>query len=124
MTQNNKREVGALYEQLAGQYLEQQGYKILQYNYRCPIGEIDIIAREEEYLVFCEVKYRKTAKQGMPQEAVTIKKQKTISKCAQYYLMKHPFGMTSVRFDVVAIDGSKNQGETVTLIRNAFDFIR
>ena len=51
----NQRSVGARYEQVAGKYLEQQGYQILQYNYRCRQGEIDIIARDGEYLVFCEV---------------------------------------------------------------------
>lgn len=54
----NQRSVGARYEQIAGKYLEQQGYQILQYNYHCRQGEIDIIARDGEYLVFCEVKYR------------------------------------------------------------------
>ena len=54
----NQRSVGARYEQVAGKYLEEQGYQILQYNYHCRQGEIDIIARDGEYLVFCDVKYR------------------------------------------------------------------
>ena len=49
---------GAEYEQKAGAYLEEQGYEILEYNFRCRAGEIDIVARDGEYLVFCEVKYR------------------------------------------------------------------
>ena len=52
----NQRRTGAIYEQKAGAYLESQGYEILEYNYRCRSGEIDIIARDGEYLVFCEVK--------------------------------------------------------------------
>ena len=54
----NNRETGSHYERLAGAYLEQEGYEILEYNYRCKTGEIDIIAKEAGYLVFCEVKYR------------------------------------------------------------------
>ena len=58
----NNRETGSYYERLAGAYLEQEGYEILEYNYRCKTGEIDIIAREAGYLVFCEVKYRTSDK--------------------------------------------------------------
>lgn len=81
----NQRSVGARYEQVAGKYLEQQGYQILQYNYHCRQGEIDIIARDGEYLVFCEVKYRTDRRKGMPSEAVHIRKQQVISRCALYY---------------------------------------
>lgn len=56
--ENNRRRTGARYEQTAGRYLETKGYQILEYNYRCRRGEIDIIARDQECLVFCEVKYR------------------------------------------------------------------
>ena len=52
----NKRRVGAEYEKLAGEYLKSCGYEILEYNFRCRAGEVDIIARDREYLVFCEVK--------------------------------------------------------------------
>ena len=54
----NKRQLGTVYEQKAAAYLQQQGYEILECNFRCRIGEIDIIAREGEYLCFVEVKYR------------------------------------------------------------------
>ena len=59
-----------------------RGYEILQYNYRCRAGEIDIVARDGSFLVFCEVKYRKTAGKGWAVEAVTPGKQRTISRCA------------------------------------------
>ncbi|MEF9941266.1 MAG: YraN family protein, partial [Lachnospiraceae bacterium] len=71
----NKRKVGQTYEQAVGEYLSRYGYEIIRYNYRCPIGEIDIIAKEGKVLVFCEVKYRKTNQMGDPLEAVTRKKQ-------------------------------------------------
>ena len=57
--QKYRRKTGTVYEQAVGYYLEQQGYEILVYNYRCRFGEIDLIGKDGEYLVFCEVKYRK-----------------------------------------------------------------
>lgn len=114
----NQRRTGAIYEQKAGAYLESQGYEILEYNYRCRSGEIDIIARDGEYLVFCEVKYRSCLKSGYPAEAVGRKKQQVISRCALYYMACR--GMTNVpcRFDVVSFEG-----DAVTVYRNAFDYI-
>lgn len=61
--------MGTAYEKLAGAYLEQQGYEILEYNYRCRMGEIDIVARQGGYLVFVEVKYRADNTAGNPLEA-------------------------------------------------------
>ena len=114
--ERNKRKTGAAYEQAAGYYLEQQGYVILQYNYRCRIGEIDLIARDGRYLVFIEVKYRKNGSRGNPLEAVDAKKQYRISRCAQYYLMEKRLGDIPCRYDVIGIEGSR-----ITLIKNAFE---
>jgi len=114
----NKRAVGTTYEKLAGNYLEQQGYEILEYNFRCRMGEIDIIARDCEYLVFVEVKYRSSSRTGSPLEAVDARKQRIISKVASYYCLTHGYGEgQSCRFDVVAI-----KGEEYTLIKNAFEY--
>ena len=112
----NTRRTGAVYERKAGAYLEKYGYKILEYNYRCRQGEVDIVARDGEYLVFCEVKYRSGAGSGYPEEAVDLRKQKKISKCALYYLMVHGLVDVPVRFDVVSIEG-----EQFRLYQNAFD---
>ena len=109
---------GAEYEQKAGAYLEEQGYEILEYNFRCRAGEIDIVARDGEYLVFCEVKYRTDASTGHPAEAVDTRKQRRISKCALYYLTCHGLADQACRFDVVSFEG-----ETVTLYPNAFDYL-
>lgn len=114
----NKRETGARYERRAGAYLAEQGYEILEYNYRCRMGEIDIIARDGEYLVFCEVKYRSDDISGHPAEAVDFSKQRVISKCAMFYLTSHGLSDTACRFDVVSYEG-----DTVTLFPNAFDYI-
>lgn len=114
----NSRAVGSAYEKLAGEYLTALGYEILAYNFRCRSGEIDIIAREGRYLVFVEVKYRDGCRSGTPLEAVTVKKQRIISRVAAYYCLTHGLGEnTPCRFDVVGI-----LGEEVTLIRNAFEY--
>lgn len=114
---NNKREMGSRYETLAASFLEQRGYRIVERNYRCRIGEIDLIAMDKGYLVFVEVKYRKTSSFGMPVEAVNLKKRKIISKVAQAYIASKGMSGVSVRFDIVAV-----LGETVTVYENAFDF--
>ena len=114
----NQRKTGSVYEQKAALELQRQGYKILEMNYHCKVGEIDIIAKDKEYLVFVEVKYRKNAKAGMPQEAVHFQKQKKISKTAAYYLMTHGYrDNVSVRFDVVSILGDK-----IEVLKNAFPY--
>lgn len=114
----NKRQIGTKYEKRAGEYLEKKGYQVLEYNFRCRMGEIDIIARNGEYLVFCEVKYRSNTNKGHPEEAVDIRKQKVISKCALYYLTKNGLYHTACRFDVVCIEK-----ENITLYQNAFDYV-
>ncbi len=114
----NQREVGTSYEQKAGVFLTKKGYQVLEYNYRCRIGEIDIIAKDGAYLVFVEVKYRKNAKKGYPIEAVGLRKQQKISMVASYYCMqKGMWDTVPCRFDVVAI-----LGEEITLLQNAFEY--
>ncbi len=114
----NKRRIGGQYEQMAGAYLKGLGYQILQYNYRCRLGEIDLIARKDGYLIFCEVKYRTGERSGDPTEAVDAKKQRRISNGALHYLMEH--GLTDVpcRFDVISICGDE-----IRHIPNAFSYI-
>lgn len=113
----NKRVVGAEYEKIAGEYLKAQGYEIIEYNFYSRSGEIDIIARHDEYLVFVEVKYRDNDHAGHPFEAVSISKQRTMSKCASYYMKKNRLYDVPVRFDVVGILGDK-----IEVISNAFDY--
>lgn len=118
MEKFNKRDIGTTYEKVAGEYLRTQGYEIIEYNFYSRSGEIDIIARHDGYLVFVEVKYRDSDKVGHPFEAVSISKQRTISKCAFYYMQKKHLCDVPVRFDVVGILGDK-----VEVIPNAFDFV-
>lgn len=87
-------------------------------NYRCRNGEIDIIAKDGEYLVFCEVKYRRDLKYGEGLEAVDLKKQRKISMCALYYITEKGMDRMPVRFDVVSILGDGK----VKVVKDAFDF--
>ncbi|MDO5590460.1 MAG: YraN family protein [Lachnospiraceae bacterium] len=112
----NKRALGTKFEKEAGAYLESLGYEILEYNFRCRSGEIDIIARDKEYLVFCEVKYRNGPLSGHPLEAVDVKKQKTIIRCAGVYLSQNGYLNVPCRFDVIGITKEKTWH-----IQNAFE---
>ena len=105
-------------ERLAAKYLVSKGYAILEMNFRSRRGEIDIIARDPEYLVFIEVKYRRNLSAGFPEEAVTLKKQQIISRTADYYIIRHgiPEG-TPCRFDVISI-----LGDRVRHYENAFEY--
>lgn len=115
----NKRKVGAFYEKKAGAFLESHGLVVLQYNFRDWYGEIDIVAKDRETTVFVEVKYRKDAGKGLPEEAVDYRKQGKICRVADYYRMLHHMGdFSPVRFDVVAICG-----EEIRWHPNAFEYI-
>ena len=114
----NRRKTGTEYEQKTAEYLESLGWKILERNYRCRIGEIDLIALDGRTLVFVEVKYRFSMKAGNAWEAVDKKKQKIISKVAAQYLAIHFHTLDiACRFDVVGFEKDKP-----FWIKNAFDF--
>lgn len=114
----NTRTLGARYESRAADYLTQQGLKILHRNYRVRTGEIDLIAYDGEYLVFVEVKYRRTQVSGESLFAVTPAKQRTISRTAMHYLTTKRKSMEiPCRFDVIGIDGDE-----IHWIKNAFDY--
>ena len=103
----NTRQTGNVYEQMAADYLEKQGMRILERNFRRGRnGEIDIIGRDGKYLVFVEVKYRSGDEKGNAAEAVTTAKQRTICRVADYYRYLHHYGEdTWVRYDVVESRG-------------------
>ena len=111
----NKREVGSHYEQVAKAYLEKQGYRILANNFRCKLGEIDLIAQRDAYIIFVEVKYRRTLAFGYPREAVNYTKRQHILRTAQYYLMTQIGYEAPCRFDVVEVLDDK-----VTHLKAAF----
>lgn len=111
----NKRQMGAAKEKLAGKLLTLHGYEILEHNYRCRSGEVDIIAREGGDLVFVEVKYR-SDDEALPQEAVDHNKQRHICRVARQYCYRNNY-QGNCRFDVVAIRGQQYQ-----IIRDAFEY--
>ena len=112
----NQREVGTRQESRAAEYLESLGYHILVRNFRCRFGEIDLIAKQDDTYIFIEVKYRTGRTAGDPTSAVDGKKQKKISKTADYYRMLHQIPMdVPCRFDVVA-----ETQEEIRVYANAF----
>ncbi len=104
----NRRRIGKEYEDRAADFLLGNGAVILERNYSCKFGEIDLIAQEAEALVFVEVKFRNHPDSGLPEEAVTPAKQRKICRTADYYCLTHGImENTACRFDVIAIDGGE-----------------
>ncbi len=117
------KEKGNLGEEIAADFLERLGYTIVERNYEYgQVGEIDIVARDEDVLVFCEVKTRTNDRYGDPEYAVTRRKQQQVRYLAKAYLYQRGIDEQEVRFDVVAIrfDGS---GAKIDYFKSAFDFI-
>jgi putative endonuclease len=115
-----KKELGKRGEDLALRFLKKRGYRIIEKNYVCKMGEMDIIAREKDTLAFIEVKTRTSMMFGPPQLAVTSSKQRQLSKIALYYLKEKRLEDVRARFDVVAIV-LEQKDEKIELIRDAFD---
>jgi putative endonuclease len=117
--QTHRQQFGTDSESMAVNYLKENGYQIIERNYRTKIGEIDIIAKDGDTIVFVEVKARKSRAYN-PKEAVTNSKKRKISMVALYYLKSTRQINVRARFDVVAIDSAKNSG-AVEIIKNAFE---
>lgn len=117
--------IGKIGESLAVTHLEARGCRILARNYRAGRGEIDLIVRDGQFIVFVEVKTRRSLKFGVPQAAVTRQKQRQISKIALTYLQSKNLWDTPCRFDVIGIHLS-HRSELLHLehIESAFDFQR
>ena len=123
MSAKQKNETGKKGEEIAATFLKKNGYRIVEINFRCPAGEIDIIARDKAGLAFIEVKTRRSKELGYPEQAVGPKKQKKMSELALWYLQKKKISDTDARFDVVAITMLPEREEEIRLIKNAFDFV-
>lgn len=117
MKQNN-RTLGSEGEMIAARYLTNQGYRVIRQNYRCKVGEVDLIAEDGGYLVFIEVKLRQSSQFGLPREAVHRRKQQQIIKVASWYLSTFKITDKFIRFDVVEVYGKSN--ENIKLLKNAF----
>ena len=121
MTQD-RLSLGRMGEELAVARLKAMKYKIIERNYRCPLGEVDIIAKEEGTLVFVEVKTRATKDFGGPAAAVNERKQRQLSRVALMYLNQKKVKDAPARFDVVAVDLSGLQPR-IEVIQNAFELL-
>ena len=117
------KKTGELGEEVAANFLIAHGYRILERNFRCKGGEVDIIARDpgDNSLVFIEVKARRGLSYGVPQLAVTPFKQRQISKAALTWLSKNRLHDTNARFDVIAILLHTDGQHAIDHIKNAFD---
>jgi putative endonuclease len=117
---DGRRHTGESGESIAVKFLKKNGYKIIEQNYRCKLGEIDIIARDRRALAFIEVKARRTDEFGGPKWAVTPRKQRKISMVALNYLKETEQMGKKARFDVVAIRLLPGDPD-VEIVKNAFE---
>lgn len=112
---------GKAAEDAAAAYLRQQGYRIIERNYRCPLGEIDIVSRDGEYFVFVEVRSRKGIVYGLPQETVNRNKQQRVRRLAAQYLKVNKAWQAMCRFDVIGVVFADNDEiKSLEHIRDAF----
>lgn len=114
----SKIEQGSTAEEAARRHLEQQGLKLIERNYVCRVGELDLIMQDGVYLVFVEVRSRQDSRYGTPAETVTRAKQKRLVRAAAYYLQRRRIN-PPCRFDVIAISQT---GDSLDLqwIKDAF----
>ena len=117
---DERKKIGSIGEKLASDYLERTGYSILQLNFRCRYVEIDIIAFNSEYLVFCEVKTRKGSTPLHPYLSFTKAQGKRIRELASIYLMEHEDETRQPRFDVISVIMNQNHEGTIEHLENAF----
>ena len=111
---------GAYVEQLVETHLKMQHFQSLDKNFRCRLGEIDLIGLHQNHLVFVEVRFRRNTLFGGPAESVDYRKQQKLRKTAQFFLRKYPgYAKKACRFDVAAVTLEKGQ-YVIDWIRNAF----
>jgi putative endonuclease len=115
-----KDAVGRYGEDVAARHLTDAGLVILARNWRCPEGEIDIVATEHDSLVICEVKTRSSDRFGLPAEAVTRRKADRLRRLAYLWLQENPSRWGDIRFDVVSVTRARAGAATVEHLRAAF----
>ncbi len=116
----NTRALGRRGERIACRALKSMGYVVVEKNFTCSEGEIDIVATKDGYLCFIEVKSRSTAEFGLPEESITAWKKRKLYRVATSFLERHhESDTTDLRFDIACVD---LRTEKVRVIPNAFDF--
>ena len=115
-----RRETGILGEQIARDFLKKRGYRVLETNYRCPHGEIDIVARQGDSLVFIEVRTKKSLEFGHPEESITFTKKERLRAAAYHYRQDREDLPPLWRIDFVAVElDPGGQPSRIELIENA-----
>lgn len=115
-----RKETGDLGERLAGEFLRERGYTIIEKNYRCAEGEVDIVARQADDLVFVEVRTKRSRMFGSPEESITPAKQEKLRTVSAHYRETHEDLPESWRIDVVAIELNRdNRPSRIEVIKNA-----
>jgi putative endonuclease len=115
-----RRETGVLGEKLARDFLRKRGYRILEANYRCPRGEVDLIAEDKDSLVFIEVRTKRSRDFGTPEESITPAKMERLRTVAAHYRQTHHDLPPMWRIDVVAVEmGQRGKPSRIELIENA-----
>ncbi len=116
-----KKRIGEEGEEIAAKYLEDKGYKILERNFRCKIGEIDIIAKGGDILVFIEVKSKTGLGYGSPEDMVDRRKQKKVKRVAEFYMREKEIPSQDLdwRIDILAIEFEGGRIRNIELIKNA-----
>jgi putative endonuclease len=115
-----RKDTGKLGEKLAADFLKMKGYRIVETNYRCTEGEIDIVARHQGAIVFIEVRTKANLNFGSPEESITFAKMRKLRAASARYLQHHPGMPESWRIDMVAVQLDGN-GRTsrIEVIENA-----
>ena len=118
----NRKEVGAIGEKLARNFLKKKGYRIHETNFRCREGEIDIVAERKDYLVFIEVRTKTSSNFGNPEESVTYTKKEKVVASALAYLNSHQNLPPQWRIDFVAIElDQEGKATRIEIIENAIN---
>lgn len=107
-------------EKIAEAHLRKKGHKVLERNYRCRLGEIDLVTRDGRMVVFVEVKTRSDQRFGVPLESVHHKKQRKMAQVALFYLSQHRLHYQDARFDVVGVSFAEGRA-SVEHVENAFE---
>jgi putative endonuclease len=118
--QDQRQIFGQEGERIAERYLSKKGYRLVERNYRCPVGEVDLIVLDRRVIVFVEVKTRRHERFGVPLESVHTRKQQKMIKAALWFLSDHKLHERDARFDVVGISFG-GQEPVVEHVENAFD---
>lgn len=117
----DRQTVGQQAEQLACQFLQQRGWNLLRRNYFCRRGELDLIMTKDKWLIFVEVRWRRSPRYGSALESVTASKQQKLITTAEHFLQNHPAVKTqTMRFDVISVGPGANHQSEIVWIQDAF----